>query len=84
MRRLDIFKHKSILFLNFLDSLDDKWEHHVDVLKNGEKIKTMDPQSLYVNLCKFEETKILHKEIMKDSFKEKSFVLFSKKSRFIP
>lgn len=61
MQRFDIIKHKSVLVLKFLYSLDDKWEHHVDVLKNGEKIKTMDLQSLYVNLCKFEETKILHK-----------------------
>lgn len=44
----------------------------------------MDPQIMYGNLCNFEETKILCKEITKDSFKEKPSALFSKKYIFIP
>ena len=64
MRRLAITKHKGELVLKFLDSLGEKWEHHADVLKNSEKLKTMDLQSLFGN---FEETKALRKQIMKDS-----------------
>lgn len=44
----------------------------------------MDLQSLYGNLHNFEDTKIFHKEIMNDSFKDKSYDLFSMKSSFIP
>lgn len=56
----------------------------MDVLKNSEKIRTINLHKLYGNLCNFEETKILHKEIMKDSFKDKSYARFTKKSSFTP
>ena len=59
MRRLSINKHRGELVLKFLDSLGKKWEHHADVLKNSEKLKTMDLQSLFGNLRNFEETKAL-------------------------
>ena len=65
--------------LKFLDSLGEKWEHHADVLKNSEKLKTMDLQSLFGNLRNFEETKALRKEIMKDSHSNKSVALYSSK-----
>lgn len=42
MRIFDIFKHASILVLKFLDYLDEKWEHHVEMLKNSETIHSMD------------------------------------------
>ncbi|KAL4563399.1 hypothetical protein LXL04_027440 [Taraxacum kok-saghyz] len=47
MRRLSINKHRSELVLKFLDSLGEKWEHHANVLKNSEKLNTMDLQSLF-------------------------------------
>ncbi|KAI3523649.1 hypothetical protein L1887_01928 [Cichorium endivia] len=78
MRRFNIIKLDSVLVLKFLDSLDDKWEHHVDVLKNSEKIRTMDLQSLFGNLRSHEEIKAQRKEIMRDSQRERSAALFSK------
>ncbi|KAI3767019.1 hypothetical protein L2E82_17100 [Cichorium intybus] len=78
MRRFNIVKLDSVLVLKFLDSLDDKWEHHVDVLKNSEKICTMDLQRLFGNLCSHEEIKAQRKEIMRDSQHERSAALFSK------
>ena len=50
MRRLNIHKAKKVLVLKFLDSLNDECEHHVDVLKNSEKIETMNLSSMFVNL----------------------------------
>ena len=79
MRRLAIPKHRDELVLKFLDSLGEKWEHHADVLKNSEKLKTMDLQSLFGNLRNFEETKALRKEIMRDSHSSKSVALYSNK-----
>src|SRR6187200_1503587 len=79
MRRLSITKHRSELVLKFLDSLGEKWEHHADVLKNSEKLKTMDLQSLFGNLRNFEETKALRKEIMRDNHSSKSVALYSSK-----
>ena len=79
MKRLNLPRHRNVLVLKFLDSLGPEWEHHVDVLKNSEKIKNMDLNSLYGNLRNYEETKALRKEIMKDSIKsEKSLALVSK------
>ena len=49
LRRLDQLKHRSALVHKFLNSLGSGWEHHVDVLKNSEKITAMDLQSLYGN-----------------------------------
>lgn len=40
----------------------------------------MDLQSLYGNLHNYEETTILHKEIMKQKFKDTPSALFSKNS----
>ena len=80
MQRLNIVKHRNTLVLKFLDSLGQEWEHHVDVLKNSEKIHNMDLNALYGNLRNFEETKALRKEIMRDSVKpERSLALVSKK-----
>ena len=79
MRRLAIPKHKAELVLKFLDSLGEKWEQHADVLKNSERLKTMDLQSLFGNLRNFEETKALRKEIMKDSHNSRSVALYSSK-----
>ncbi|CAH1450439.1 unnamed protein product [Lactuca virosa] len=79
MRRLGIIRHSSQLVLNFLDSLGKSWEHHVHVLKIGEKIDSMDLNSLFGNLRNYEETKALRKEIMKDSDKEKFVALMSRK-----
>ncbi|KAI3752823.1 hypothetical protein L2E82_24860 [Cichorium intybus] len=45
MRRFNIVKLDSVLVLKFLDSLDVKWEHHVDVLKNSEKIHSQHERS---------------------------------------
>ena len=39
---LGIIKYSSQLVLKFLDSLGKSWEHHDDILKNGEKINTVD------------------------------------------
>ena len=63
--------------LKFLDSLGEKWEHHADVLKNSEKLKSMDLQSVFGHLRKFEGTKALRKEIMKDSHNNRSVALYS-------
>lgn len=41
----------------------------------------MDLQSLFVNLCYHEESKIMCKDIMKENFKDKSSSFISKKSR---
>ncbi|KAL4562224.1 hypothetical protein LXL04_034422 [Taraxacum kok-saghyz] len=79
LRRLSIEKHRGELVLKFLDSLGEKWEHHADVLKNSEKLKLMDLQSLFGNFWKFEETKALRKEIMKDSHNSRSVALYSSK-----
>lgn len=83
MRRFNTIKHEVVLVLKFLDSIDDKWEHYVNVLKNSVKVKTMDLQNLYGNLHNFEERKIFHKEIMKRASRinhlpcsPKSLVLF--------
>lgn len=84
MITFDIIKHETVLVMKILNSHNDKQEHHVDVLKNSEKIKNIDLQSLYDNLFNFEETKILCKEIREDNFKDKSFALLSKKSGFTP
>lgn len=60
--------HKiNALVLKFLDSLNDSWEHDIDVLKNNAKIATMDISSLFGNFFSHEETKILRKEIMWDT-----------------
>ena len=79
MCRLGIVKHSSQLVSKFLDSLGKSCTHHVDVLKNGEKIVTMDLNSLFSNLRNYEETKALRKEIMKESSKEKYVALVSRK-----
>ena len=79
MKRLAIPKHKCELVLKFLDSLGEKWEHHADVLKNSEKLQTMDLQSLFGNLRNFEETKALRKEIMRDNHSSKSVALYTSK-----
>lgn len=76
MCRLGTTKHSSRLVLKFMDALGKSWEHHVDFLKNIEKINTMDLNLLFGNLCNYEETKVLRKEIMKDSNKEKYVALF--------
>ena len=64
LRRLDQLKHRTVLVQKFLDSLGAGWENHVDVLKNSEKISTMDLQSLYGNLRYYEESKLQRKELM--------------------
>lgn len=79
MRRFGIFKHEYTLVLRFLVYPDDKWENHVDVLKNSEKIHSMHLCSLYGNLKIFEEKVVLRKVIRKDSFKEKSSTLLTEK-----
>nr|KAJ0211503.1 hypothetical protein LSAT_V11C400213080 [Lactuca sativa] len=79
LRRLDQLKHRTVLVQNFLDSLGAGWENHVDVLKNSEKINSMDLQSLYGNLRYYEESKLQRKEVMKDSQRESSVALFSNK-----
>lgn len=50
--------------------MNDSWEHHVHALKNSEKIDTMDLSSLFGNLLTYDETKILHKETMRDTNKD--------------
>lgn len=42
MRRFKVINHDTVLVLQFLDSLDNKWEHYVEALKSNEKIKSMD------------------------------------------
>nr|KAJ0204273.1 hypothetical protein LSAT_V11C500229940 [Lactuca sativa] len=79
LRRLDQLKHRTVLVQKFLDSLGAGWENHVDVLKNSEKINSMDLQSLYGNLRYYEESKLQRKELMKDSQRESSVALFSNK-----
>nr|KAJ0217090.1 hypothetical protein LSAT_V11C300105640 [Lactuca sativa] len=79
LRRLDQLKHRTVLVKKFLDSLGAGWENHVDVLKNSEKINSMDLQSLYGNLRYYEESKLQRKELMKDSQRESSVALFSNK-----
>lgn len=79
MYRLNMKKTRNSLVLKFLDSLNNSWEHHVDVLNNNENIATMDLASLFGNLRKHEETKILWKEIMRDTYRDKSVALYSKK-----
>ena len=68
-------KHSSQLLLKFLDSLGKNWEHHANFLKNNEKINIMDLNSMFGNLRKCDETKALHKDIMKDSNKENFYDL---------
>nr|KAJ0204922.1 hypothetical protein LSAT_V11C500296580 [Lactuca sativa] len=79
LRRLDQLKHRTVLVQKFLDSLGVGWENHVDVLKNSEKINSMDLQSLYGNLRYYEESKLQRKELMKDSQRESFVALFSNK-----
>ena len=67
--------NSSQLVLKFLDFLGKSYEHHVDVLKNGEKIDSMDLNSLFSNLQNYEEAKALRKETIKESNKEKSVTL---------
>ena len=52
MRRLGIVKHSY---------LGKTWEHYIDVLKNDEKIDTMDLNTLFGNLQNYGETKALCK-----------------------
>lgn len=73
-----ITKHLSHSLFKFLDSLGKIWEYHADFLKNSETINTMDLNSLFGNMCNYEETKALRKDIMKDSNKEKFVALLSK------
>lgn len=56
----------------------------MDVLKNSEKIHFMDLHSLYGNLKNYEETKVMMKKIIKDSFKDKSTALFTRRESFFP
>ena len=79
MRRLGIHKSKQVLVLKFLDSLNDEWEHHVDVLKNSEKIESMTLSSMFGNLRNYEETMTMRREIMKESHRERSVALYSRK-----
>nr|KAJ0194309.1 hypothetical protein LSAT_V11C800413730 [Lactuca sativa] len=72
-------KHRTVLLQKFLDSLGAGWENHVDVLKNSEKINSMDLQSLYGNIRYYEESKLQRKELMKDSQRESSVALLSNK-----
>ena len=58
LRRYNEIKHNFVLVVKFLDSLGSQWDHYSDVLKNSEKIKTMDLQSLYENLRYHEESKL--------------------------
>lgn len=74
-RIFSIFKHNNVLVLKLLDSLDDKWEHHVHVLKNSDPIKMMDLQILLKNLRNHKETKIQRKEIMWDIANDKYIAL---------
>lgn len=83
MGRFGTTKHSSQLLLKFLDSLGKSWEHHANVLRNNEKINTMDLNSLFGNLCNYEETKSLRRDIMKDSGKENFVALFQKKEIFV-
>ena len=76
---LTITHHNGELVLKFLDSLGEKWEHHADVLKNSEKLDSMDVQSLIGNLRNYQETKALRKEIMKDNQSSRSLALYSNK-----
>ena len=50
LKRYEEIKHNYVLVVKFLDSLGSQWDHYSDVLKNSEKIKKMDLQSLYGNL----------------------------------
>lgn len=54
MRKFKIAKPNSVLVLKFHDSIDESWEHHVDILKNSKKIKTMDLQSMFGKLRDYE------------------------------
>ncbi|CAI9294851.1 unnamed protein product [Lactuca saligna] len=79
MHMMGIVKHSSQLVLKFIDSLGKSWEHHDDVLKNSEKSDSMDLNSLFGNLRNYEETKSLCKEIVKESSKENSVAMVSRK-----
>mgnify|MGYP001606205512 CR=1 FL=1 len=79
MRRLGIVNHFYQLVLKYLDFLGKSWEHHADVLKNSEKINTMDLNSLLVNLKNYEENKALRKDIVKELSEEKFVALVSRK-----
>lgn len=81
MCRLNMHNTRNSLMLKFLDLLNDSWEHNVDVLKNSEKIATMDLAYLFGNLRNHEETKILRKEIMQDTHRDKYVGLYSNKSQ---
>ena len=61
LRRYEETKHSFVLVIKFLDSLGSQWDHYSDVLKNSEKIKKMDLQSLYGNLRYHEESKLQRK-----------------------
>ena len=79
LRRLAVLKHRTVLVQKFLDSLGPHWDTHVDVLKNSEKIETMDLASLYGNLRYYEESKLQRKELMKDSQRDSAMALYSGK-----
>lgn len=83
MRRFNIINHNNVLVLKVLDSLDEKLEQYVDVLKNILKIKTMDLQSLIGNLRNYDQCKIQREEIMQGSIKDKSLSLILNKSNFL-
>jgi len=80
LRRYDEIKHNFVLVIKFLDSLGSQWDHYSDVLKNSEKIKKMDLQSLYGNLRYHEESKLQRKEMMKESHRDKSIALYTRRT----
>ena len=49
------------------------------MLKNSEKIETMNLSSMFGNLRNYEETKLMRREIMKESHKDRSVALYSRK-----
>ena len=81
LKRYEEIKHNYVLVINFLDSLGSQWDHYSDVLKNSEKIKKMDLQSLYGNLRYHEESKLQRKEMMKESHRDKSIALYTKRTQ---
>lgn len=75
-----------MLVHKFLDSIDESWDHHVDILKNSDKIKTMDLPNLFGNLRNHEQSKDQRRESikgMKDIKVDKSVTLMSKESKMI-
>lgn len=67
------------MVLKLYDSIGKSWKHHADVVKNNENINLMDLNSLFRNLTNYEETKVVRKDIIKDSNKEKFMALVSRK-----